>query len=116
MRAWLFLSIAIISEVVATLCLKAALEHPAVYVVVVAGYVVAFSALHQVLRCGMHVGAAYGIWGATGVVLTAGLSAYLFGEQLTPLMMVGMGCIIAGVVCVEMGGRAPKTTLVEVDL
>lgn len=115
MRTWLFLSIAIFSEVLATLSLKVALEYPAVYVVVVAGYVVAFSALHQVLRCGMHVGAAYGMWGATGVVLTAGLSAYLFGEQLTPLMMVGVGCIIAGVVCVEMGGRAPKTTLVEVE-
>ncbi|MDK8764394.1 SMR family transporter [Corynebacterium sp. MSK218] len=115
MRAWFFLTIAILSEVTATLCLKVALAHPAVYVVVVLGYVAAFSSLHQVLRCGMHVGAAYGIWGATGVVLTAGLSALLFGEELTPLMLVGMACIIAGVACVEMGGREPKPELVEVQ-
>ena len=114
MRAWLFLTVAILSEVTATLCLKVALEHPVVYGVVVVGYIVAFSSLHQVLRCGMHVGAAYGIWGATGVVLTAGLSALFFGEQLTPLMLVGMACIIAGVACVEMGGREPKTELTEV--
>lgn len=114
MRAWFFLTVAILSEVTATLCLKVALEHPVVYGVVMVGYIVAFSSLHQVLRCGMHVGAAYGIWGATGVVLTAGLSALFFGEQLTPLMLVGMGCIIAGVACVEMGGREQKTELTEV--
>ena len=66
MRAWFFLTVAILSEVTATLCLKVALEHPVVYGVVVVGYIVAFSSLHQVLRCGMHVGAAYGIWGAHG--------------------------------------------------
>ena len=113
MRAWTFLAIAILSEVISTLCLKAALAHPAAYVVV--GYVAAFTSLHQVLRSGMHVGAAYGIWGATGVVLTAGLSALFFGEELTPLMLVGMACIIAGVGCVEMGAREPHAELQKVD-
>lgn len=115
MRAWTFLALAILSEVIATLCLKVALAHPAVYVVVVIGYVAAFTSLHQVLRSGMHVGAAYGIWGATGVVLTASLSAFFFGEELTPLMLVGMACIIAGVGCVEMGAREPQPELQEVE-
>lgn len=115
MRAWTFLAIAILSEVIATLCLKAALAYPAAYVVVVVGYVAAFTSLHQVLRSGMHVGAAYGIWGATGVVLTASLSAFFFGEELTTLMLVGMACIIAGVGCVEMGAREPQPELQEVE-
>ena len=49
------------------------------------------------------------------MVLTAGLSALFFGEELTPLMLVGMACIIAGVGCVEMGAREPHAELQEVE-
>jgi small multidrug resistance pump len=105
MKRWLLLSGAIVTEVSASLSLKAALEHPAWYVVVVLGYGSAFVFLALVLRAGMPLGVAYGVWGAIGVALTAGLAALIFGEALTPLMLVGIALVMAGVLAVEIGSQ-----------
>ncbi len=63
--------------------------------------------LDMLRRCDRLVvsGSTYGIWGATGVALTALLSAAVFGEDLTPTMVVGLGVIIAGVLLVELGSQ-----------
>lgn len=105
MIAWLLLIGAILSEVAATLSLRGALDHPALYVLVVAGYILAFTFLGQVLRRGMSLGVAYGIWGAAGVVLAAVGSAILFGEVLTVLKVAGFVLVAAGVVVVEIGSQ-----------
>ncbi|MFB1299165.1 multidrug efflux SMR transporter [Mycobacterium sp. pW049] len=102
---WVLLLLAITSEVAATLSLKGSASVPALYVVVVLGYLASFVFLALVLRRGMGLGVAYGIWGATGVALTAILSAAIFGEALTALMIVGLVCIIGGVVLVETGSH-----------
>ena len=52
----------------------------------------------------MSLGVAYGVWVAVGIVLTAVLSRILVREPLTPLMLAGMGLIVAGVMLVELGG------------
>ncbi|WP_366823706.1 SMR family transporter [Kocuria sp.] len=67
--AWLFLAGAALLEVTATLSIKAALEQPALYAVVVLGYAGAFTCLTLVLRRGMPLGVAYGIWAAAGLLL-----------------------------------------------
>ena len=67
--AWLFLAGAVLLEVTATLSIKAALGQPALYAVVVLGYAGAFMCLTLVLRRGMPLGVAYGIWTAAGVLL-----------------------------------------------
>ncbi len=108
MRPWLYLAAAIVTEVAGSLSLKAALEHPAFYAVVAVGYTTAFALLWLTLREGMPVGVAYGVWAAFGVALTALLSALIFGEALTPVMLVGIGLVIAGVLCVELG-RHPRS-------
>ncbi|MEN5072909.1 SMR family transporter [Isoptericola cucumis] len=105
-RAWAFLAAAILLEVSATLSLKGALELPALYAVVGVGYVGSFTCLALALRAGMALGAAYGIWGATGVALTAVLSTLLFDEPLTLLMSIGIVLVVAGVLCVELGTQA----------
>lgn len=105
-KAWLLLIPAILVEVTASLALKGALEHPALYVVVVIGYLSGFVLLAEILRTGMALGVAYGIWGATGVALTAVGSLLLFGEPITALMGIGIIVIIAGVLCVELGAQA----------
>lgn len=69
MTTWLLLAAAILCEVAATLSLKGALDRPALYVVVVAGYMASFTLLAAVLRRGMGLGVAYGIWSACGVTL-----------------------------------------------
>ena len=106
---WLLLAGAIITEVAGSLSLKGALEEPLLYNVVFVGYGAAFVLLTLVLRAGIPIGVAYGIWGALGVALTALLSAAIFGEPLTPVMLAGMALVIAGVLVVEIGsGRAQK--------
>lgn len=102
---WLLLLLAIVSEVAATLSLKAAMTTPALYVIVVSGYLASFVFLTFVLKRGMGLGVAYGIWGAIGVALTAVLSAVVFGEAFTAMMGIGMVCIIGGVLLVEIGSH-----------
>ena len=106
---WLYLAGAISCEVTATLSLKGSETLPALYAVVVLGYIGAFAFLTMVLKVGMGLGAAYGIWGATGVALTAVLSAPIFGEAITVLMGIGLVCVIAGVLLVEAGAPSTQT-------
>jgi len=105
---WLLLAGAILAEVSGSLSLKGALEDPLLYLVVVVGYVSAFVMLALVLRTGMALGVAYGIWGASGVALTAIGSLIIFDEPLTLLMGIGIVVIIAGVLCVELGAQAAR--------
>ncbi|WP_062736755.1 DMT family transporter [Kocuria turfanensis] len=102
---WPLLGAAICSEVAASLALKAALGHPGWYLLVVTGYSAAFVFLAAVLRRGLPVGVAYGIWAATGVTLTALLAALVFGEALTLLVLAGIVLVVAGVLCVEVGAH-----------
>ncbi|SFA39997.1 small multidrug resistance pump [Rhodococcoides kroppenstedtii] len=103
--AWWFLVGAIVAEVAATLSMKGSENAPALYAVVVIGYATAFVMLVQVLKRGMGIGVAYGIWGASGVALTAVLAWAIFGETFTLVMAGGIALIIAGVLLVETGSH-----------
>ncbi|WP_457973432.1 SMR family transporter [Arthrobacter sp. D1-17] len=46
------------------------LNDPAFFIIVVAGYIASFAFLAGVLRAGLALGVAYGIWAALGVILT----------------------------------------------
>jgi small multidrug resistance pump len=102
---WALLVVTILSEVSASLALKAALTRPAWFVVVVVGYSASFVLLAVILRMGMPLGVTYGIWSAAGVALTAVLSAAIFGEPLTGVMLAGIGLIAVGVLCIELGAQ-----------
>jgi small multidrug resistance pump len=106
---WVLLIAAILTEVAATLSLRASQDHPAWLGVVVVGYAVAFVLLALVLREGMAVGVAYGIWGASGTALTAVFAAVLFRDALTWGIAAGVALIIAGVLFVELGSRSHTT-------
>jgi small multidrug resistance pump len=106
MTTWLLLAAAILSEVSATLSLKRALDQPAFYGVVVAGYVAAFVLLSLTLRHGLGIGVAYGIWAACGEALSAVGSKVFFDEPLTGLMLAGLVLIIGGVLLVELGSAS----------
>ncbi|MDA1360494.1 multidrug efflux SMR transporter [Glycomyces luteolus] len=105
MKAWLLLAGAILTEVTASLSLKAAAEQPLWYVLVAVGFTSAFVFLTAVLKEGMNLGVAYGVWGALGVALTAIMGAVLYGEPLTGLMLVGIALVIGGVLTVELGSQ-----------
>ena len=108
MTKWLLLAAAILSEVTASLSLKGALDHRALYLVVAIGYVASFVLLSYVLRHGMALGVAYGIWGALGVALTAVMSTLLYDEVFTGLMAVGIALVVAGVLAVELGAHRAR--------
>ncbi|WP_280344927.1 DMT family transporter [Nocardia neocaledoniensis] len=112
---WLLLSAAILSEVAASLSLKGSESNPALFVVVVVGYVAAFVFLTAVLKRGLALGAAYGIWGASGVALTAILSSLIFDEAFTLTMGAGLVLVIAGVLLVETGSRRDEASTPEMS-
>ena len=105
MRKWALLAGAISTEVAATLSLRASQDHSAWLVLVVAGYVGSFILLTMVLRAGVPVGVAYGIWGALGTAVTAVLAAVLFGDPFTWPIVAGIALIVAGVLLVEFGSH-----------
>ena len=105
MKKLLLLGCAILCEVTGALSLKAALGHPGWYALVVAGFFCAFMFLALVLRERVPLGVAYGIWGASGVALTAILSTLIYGEPLTPIMVGGIVLIILGVLTIELGSQ-----------
>ena len=103
MQQWLILAAAIVSEVIATSCLKAAEGFTRVWpsVIVVVGYIVAFYLLSLTLRTSP-VGVAYAIWSGVGVVLIA-LSGWLFlGQTLDLPAIIGLTLIVAGVVVINV--------------
>ena len=105
MHKWALLAAAITSEVAATLSLRASQDHRGWLVVVAVGYLSAFALLTMVLRTGMSVGVAYGIWGAMGTAGTAALAAVIFGDPFTRPIVAGIGLIIAGVLLIELGSH-----------
>ncbi len=105
MQKWALLFAAIAVEVAATLAMRASQDQSAWLVLVVAGYLASFVLLTMVLRTGMPVGVAYGIWGASGTAATAVLAAALFRDPFTWPIAAGIALIIAGVLLVEFGSH-----------
>ncbi|MCF4122600.1 SMR family transporter [Antribacter sp. KLBMP9083] len=101
---WLILAGAIVSEVTATLALRASegLRKKVWIAPVAIAYAAAFGLLTLALSNGMPVGIAYGIWAASGVALTAVGARVFFGERLTVRMMIGIVLIAAGVFVIEL--------------
>ena len=106
MQHWIFLSIAIVSEVIATSCLKAAEGFTRLWpsMMVVVGYLLAFYFLSLTLKT-IPVGVAYAIWSGIGVLLIA-LSGWLFlGQSLDLPAVIGLSLIVAGVVIINVFSR-----------
>ncbi len=114
MHRWVLLAGGIAAEVVATLSLRASIDHAGWLVVVIAGYLGSFVFIAFVLRAGVPVGVAYGIWGACGTAITASAAAVIFGDPFTAPIIAGIGLIIIGVLLVGFGShraevdRAPE--------
>ncbi|RLP75080.1 QacE family quaternary ammonium compound efflux SMR transporter [Mycetocola tolaasinivorans] len=110
--AGVLLGLAVLSEVAATASLRAAVDGSRRwYILVVGGYLTAFSLFAASLSAGMPLGVGYGIWAASGVAITAVLAKFLFKEALTPLMSLGIVLIIGGVVLVEVGSATAHVAL-----
>lgn len=96
---------AIITEVIATISLRASdgLRKKRWAAPILVFYAAAFGMLALSLAQGMPVGIAYGVWAACGVALTAVSARVLFKDPLTPRMGIGIGLIALGVSVIQLG-------------
>jgi len=103
MSGYLYLSIAIAAEVVATTSMKAidGMNKPLPLLLVIVGYVIAFWMLTLVVRS-IPVGIAYAIWAGLGIVLVSIAAVYLYDQKLDLPAMLGMGLIVSGVVVIQL--------------
>ena len=100
--AYLYLAIAIVSEVVGTAALKASEEFTRLVpsLIVVVGYALAFYFLTLTLRT-IPVGIAYALWAGIGIVLICIASWILYKQTLDAPAIIGVALIAAGVVVIN---------------
>ena len=104
---WVYLLLAIVSEVVATSALKSSESFSRLWpsVLTVVGYGVAFNLLSLTLR-ELPVGIAYAIWSGVGIVLVSLAAVVLFGQKLDLPALIGMGLIVAGVIVINVCSKS----------
>ncbi len=100
---YVYLTIAIVSEVIGTSALSASNGFTKFWpsMIVVIGYGVAFYFLSLVIRS-IPVGVAYAIWAGLGIVLVAIVGAVMFRQIPDFAAIIGMSLIVAGVVIIHM--------------
>ena len=109
MPPFALLALAIASEIVATLALRASAGFTRIVpsVVVVVGYATAFWLLALVLKS-IPVSVAYAVWSAVGTALIAAIGMVVFGEPSGPVRLASLALIIVGVVGLNLGGGAAR--------
>lgn len=107
MTAYLYLVIAIISEVVATSSLKGTKEFTRLLpsIVVVLGYGSAFYFLTRTLTT-IPVGISYAIWSGVGIVLIALFDALLYKQRLDMPAILGIALIMVGVIVINLFSKS----------
>ncbi|WP_139975768.1 SMR family transporter [Ochrobactrum sp. CGA5] len=103
MPVYAILAIAIVSEVIGTLSLKASegFTRLGPSLIVVVAYGLAFYFLSMTLKS-IPVGVAYAVWSGIGVTLVALVGWLLFDQKLDLAAVIGMGLIIAGVIVLNL--------------
>lgn len=107
MTAYLYLAIAIVSEVIGTTFMKASngFTKPVPSVLTALAYAVAFYCLSLTLRT-IPTGIAYAIWSGVGIVLIAAIAWAVQGQALDTPALIGLALIIAGVVVMNVFSTA----------
>lgn len=99
---WVYLAVAIVSEVIATSALKSTSGFTRLWpsVIVIAGYTSAFYFLSLTLRS-IPVGVAYAIWSGVGLVLIAIVGWIVYDQKLDVAAILGMVLIVVGIVIIN---------------
>jgi small multidrug resistance pump len=102
---WFLLVVAIATEVVGTLALRASNGFTQVVpaVITVVTYLISIVLLALVLKT-LPVGVVYAIWSAVGIALVAILGRLIFNDPVPPIAAVGMVLIVGGVALVGFSG------------
>lgn len=104
---YLYLSIAILAEVIATSALKSSEGFARLWpsVIVTVGYACAFYSLSLALRT-IPVGVAYAIWSGIGVALVTAVAWFLHGQRLDTPALIGLTLIVAGVLVLNVFSKS----------
>jgi small multidrug resistance pump len=99
----LFLTIAIVGEVIATSFLRASQGFTQLVptAVVVVGYGITFYFFSLALQT-IPVGVAYAIWSGVGIVLVSIIAFIVYKQVLDAPALIGMGLILAGVLVINL--------------
>lgn len=102
--AWLLLTGAIVSEVIATAALKVSdgLTRLLPSLIVAGGYGCSFVLLAFTLEH-IPVSVAYAIWAGLGTALIAVVGVVVLGETMTTVKAVGIALVIGGTVALNLG-------------
>ncbi|MBA4710047.1 MULTISPECIES: SMR family transporter [Aquitalea] len=106
-NAWIFLSVAILSEVVATSSMKLTegFTRLGPSLVTAIGYMISFYMLSLTLRH-VPVGVVYAIWSGVGIVLVSLVAWQLYGQKLDVPAMIGIGMIMGGVLVLNLFSKS----------
>lgn len=100
---WLYLIIAIVSEVIGTSALKASEGFTKLNasLLVILGYGTAFYFLSLTLKT-IPVGVAYAVWSGVGVVLVTLVGMFLFNQRIDLAGWLGIVLISSGVIVLNL--------------
>jgi len=100
---WLYLCLAIFSEVLATSFLKSSEGFTKLWpsIIVLVGYILAFYFLSLTLDT-IPIGIAYAIWSGVGVASITIVSIVAFDQKIDLSAIIGIGLIIIGVVVLRV--------------
>ena len=103
MNDWVYLFLAITSEVIATASLKSTegFTKPIPSIIVLIGYCAAFYFLSLTLDT-ISIGVAYAIWSGVGVATITVVSYFLYDQKIDLAGILGIGLIIAGVIVLRL--------------
>jgi small multidrug resistance pump len=104
---YIYLTIAIAFEVVATSALKASegFTRLGPSVVTLVGYALAFYLLSLTLRT-MPVGIVYAVWSGAGIVFITAIGWLYFRQSIDAPGLIGIGLIVAGVLVVNLFSKS----------
>lgn len=102
---WLYLALAIATEVAGTVALRFTdgFTRPLPVAVVVVGYGLSFVLLSLTLR-GLELGLAYAVWAGVGTAAIAAIGVLALGEAMSALKLASLALIVAGVVGLNLAG------------
>ncbi len=104
---WVYLGIAIFTEVIATSSLKASESFTRLVpsVLVVCGYSISFYLLSLTLRS-IPVGIVYAVWSGVGLVLITLAAWYLYGQKLDMPAIFGIALIAVGTIVLNVFSKS----------
>lgn len=103
---WMFLGLAIITEVIGTLSMKYASVSGdsagmiVMYIMIASSYILLSMAVKKVA-----LGVAYALWEGIGILIITTFSVMRFHESLSPLKLGGLALLIAGITLIKYGTK-----------